>query len=200
MPRSFSESEREEIRRRLIDEGRALFLRFGLRKTQVAELAEAAGIAKVSFYHLFDSKEDLCMEIFELEELAMRTDIEQLLSSEQAPRDIVRSLIEYGLRFAREDSLLAVLRETGDYALLVRGVDRETLNRHIDNDLILMERLIDSLEARGVTCTIPPDELAGVFRGIVMLSMHQDEIGVDVFEPAMERLMDWIAEGIVRGD
>ena len=200
MPRSFSDTEREEIRKRLLMEGRALFQRFGLRKTQVSELAEAAGIAKGTFYHFFDSKEDLCMEIFELEELSMRTEIDELLASDKSPREIVLSLIEYGLRFAREDSLLAVLRQTGDYALLVRGVDRETLKRHIDNDLVLMEKLIGTLEERGVSCSIPPDELAGVFRGLIMLAMHEEEIGVNVYESAMQRVMNWIADGIARGE
>jgi len=45
MPRVFSETDRQAIRRSLLEQGRKLFLRFGLRKTNVEQLARAAGIA-----------------------------------------------------------------------------------------------------------------------------------------------------------
>ncbi|MEW6216455.1 MAG: TetR family transcriptional regulator, partial [Candidatus Bipolaricaulota bacterium] len=46
MPRALTETERETIRARLVEVGRELFARYGLKKTTVEELAHAAGVAK----------------------------------------------------------------------------------------------------------------------------------------------------------
>ena len=62
MPRAFTETEKETIRARLIESGRACFGRYGLAKTTVEDLVKPVGIAKASFYLFFDSKESLYVE------------------------------------------------------------------------------------------------------------------------------------------
>ena len=111
MPRIFSEADRGAIRQSLIEAGRESFLRHGLRKTSVEELARSAGIAKGTFYNFFASKEDLCMAIFDQEERAMASDLTSIVDSHRGTRETVRALLAYSLEFTRRDSLLALLRE-----------------------------------------------------------------------------------------
>jgi len=59
MARSFSDRERETIRRALIDACKQCWTRFGYHKTGVRELADMAGISAGAFYQFFDSKEVL---------------------------------------------------------------------------------------------------------------------------------------------
>jgi len=68
----FTKEARQVIRQSLLQQGRKLFLRYGLRKTNVGELARAAGIAKGTFYHFFDSKEELFTEILRTAQNDMR--------------------------------------------------------------------------------------------------------------------------------
>ena len=79
MSRAFNEEEKEAIRKKLITEGRVLFERYGLKKTNVAEIADAAGIAKGSFYNFYNSKEELFIDVLdgfegEMQAGAYRTD------------------------------------------------------------------------------------------------------------------------------
>jgi AcrR family transcriptional regulator len=147
MPRNFSEADRDSIRAALIAAGRSCFLRYGLRRTKVEELAESAGIAKGTFYHFFSSKEDLCMEIFDIEERAMKEHVAGLMAAHKDARETVEALLRYGIGFATGDSLLVVLRDSGEYALLARGVPPETLARHIQNDFTLAERFLADLRS-----------------------------------------------------
>lgn len=62
MPRAFTETEKETIRRRLIESGRECFGRYGLAKTTIEDLVKPAGIAKASFYLFFESKEALYVD------------------------------------------------------------------------------------------------------------------------------------------
>ncbi|MBN2550474.1 MAG: helix-turn-helix transcriptional regulator, partial [Anaerolineales bacterium] len=57
MPKGFSDQEKEIIRARLLEQGQRLFSAHGLKKTNIDELAAAAGISKGAFYLFFASKE-----------------------------------------------------------------------------------------------------------------------------------------------
>jgi AcrR family transcriptional regulator len=200
VPRVFTTEDRAAIRKSLLDVGREHFLRYGLRKTSVEQLAHEVGIAKGTFYRFFDSKEDLCMEIFENEELEMGKETEAVMALHEDPRETVRALLAYAVDFATSDSLIAVLRESGEYALLARGVRREALSKHINNDNEMAEKLLADLRAKGAICRLGPPTLAGVLRAVVMLTFHEKEIGTDVFGHVMDQIVEWISLGITVGD
>src|SRR5512145_1088453 len=65
MPKAFSDHEKEDIRAQMLDKGKQLFEKQGIKKTSVDELAHAAGISKGAFYLFYESKEELFMEILE---------------------------------------------------------------------------------------------------------------------------------------
>ncbi len=55
MPRTYSESEREFIRKKLTEEAVYCLERYGVRKTTVDELVKRAGIPKGTFYLFYRS-------------------------------------------------------------------------------------------------------------------------------------------------
>ena len=75
MPKGFTEHEKELIRKRLLEQGYKQFSAYGLKKTNVEELAEASGISKGAFYLFYESKEALFMDVIELAEERFRQEI-----------------------------------------------------------------------------------------------------------------------------
>ncbi len=199
MPRIFSEQDREAIRNALIAAGKDQFQRAGLRKTSVEELARAAGIAKGTFYHFFESKEDLCFSIFDQEEKEMAGDVTAVIEGGKDPEEIMRNLFDYSIRFLKGNSLMLKLRERGEYWLLARGVGRERLAEHPEHDNDLAKILLSSFRKMGSKTKLKPDVLAGVMRATLMLSLHEDEIGEKVFPQVMQLIFRWTAAGIVNG-
>ena len=63
MPKTFTEKEKQIIRNTLIQKGKDLFSIYGLNKTSINELTNAARIAHGTFYNFFNSKEELYLEI-----------------------------------------------------------------------------------------------------------------------------------------
>ncbi|TCL55258.1 TetR family transcriptional regulator [Kineothrix alysoides] len=63
MPPIFSEEEKEQIRRRLLEKASEQMLEKGIKNTKISELAKMVGIGKGTFYHFFSSKEMLVMEV-----------------------------------------------------------------------------------------------------------------------------------------
>lgn len=182
MPRIFSEDDRQAIRRTLLDAGRKQFLRFGIRRTNVADLAATAGIAKGTFYHFFTSKEDLCMAIFDEEEQVMRARLHSILARYTDPAEALQAVLTTALDFVRSDSLLRALRETGEVTMLQRGAGREKAAQHFAVDLGFISGLLDALREKGASCTVDPAVVLGILRAVVLLQFHEEEIGPDVFD------------------
>jgi AcrR family transcriptional regulator len=192
----FSEDDRQAIRRSLLQQGRKLFLRYGLRKTNVDELARAAGIAKGTFYRFFDSKEELCLEIFHQEESELSGEIQRILELRPQATEALRAVMEHSLRFVRGDSLLSRLRESGEYALLARGAGKARLARHLARDVDFAGQLLEALRRKGAACPLQPQIVAGILRAVVLLAFHEEEIGARLYAPAVKHILEWVAQGI----
>lgn len=63
MARSFTEREKENIKRSLLDACKQSWTQYGYKKTSVDDLCRAAGISKGAFYLFFESKEALFCEV-----------------------------------------------------------------------------------------------------------------------------------------
>ena len=192
MPKIFSDEDRKVIRKNLLEIGRSHFLRRGLRSARIEEIAAEAGIGKGTFYAFFDSKEDLCLEIYEVEEERIGQDILATLSGSPDPKTALRAVLALTLSFLTGDSLLRRLQENGEYALLGRGVRSEKLQTHQNNDLRLAALILKHLDAMGATVQIDPSVLAGILRAYTMLIFHRQEIGESVFEDTMNALAEAI--------
>src|SRR5512142_1805739 len=79
MPKWFSTAEKELIGQRLLEQGYRMFSTYGLKKTNVEELAQAVGISKGAFYSFYASKEDLFMDVVEQAESRARQEILKLV-------------------------------------------------------------------------------------------------------------------------
>ena len=90
MPKAFSEREKETIRVQMLEKGRKLFEKQGIKKTSVEELAQAAGISKGAFYLFYESKEELLMEILE----GLETDFQKrIFDFSISPKSNARELL-----------------------------------------------------------------------------------------------------------
>ncbi|WP_020225245.1 TetR/AcrR family transcriptional regulator [Holdemania massiliensis] len=65
MPKvAYSESEREQIKKALIDTGLKLFSTQGIQRTTVEQIYQNVGISRTFFYSFFPAKEDLVIQAF----------------------------------------------------------------------------------------------------------------------------------------
>jgi AcrR family transcriptional regulator len=129
LPRPFSDTEKATLRTRLIEAGRESFTRFGLAKTTIDDLARLAGIAKGSFYLLFDSKEALYIETVMAETPAV---IERLLDASFRKTDDAR------------EALVLLMKE------IVREVETNPLSRVVFGAQSDVERLGVSMDVENL--------------------------------------------------
>lgn len=186
MPKTFTDKEREYIKKRLMEEAQDCLRLYGIRKTTVDELVKRANIPKGTFYLFYDSKELLFYDVLCSVHDELHADLRRRLEAldEPAAADRVTELV-LGLYKKVEASFLYKFITGGDLELLMRRLPPEVARAHAEKDDFSMEQLI------AMAPGIKGDSIkkySAAMRAIFLSMLHKHEIGEEVFEDAL-RLM-----------
>lgn len=123
MARSFSEREKENIRKSLMDICKQNWTQYGYKKTSVDEICKQAGISKGAFYLFFESKEALFCEVLcsvqrEICEMAAAT-----MEEEKGKPGVVKALKLIYRAYDKNSFLYG--SDTADYTILMNKVSEE---------------------------------------------------------------------------
>ena len=168
MPR-FSEREKERIYEKLREEGEKLFVQHGLRKVTVDELSQAAGIAKGTFYHFYESKEHLFMDInvkiqFKLWE-RMNTVLEE--NKVLPPKELTRKIFMTMAEFTHDYPLINMV-DQDTIEQLIRKLPQDVVEKHVRED----SEFLRKLEEYGVRFKIDRDLAAKIFEHVYLSSIN----------------------------
>lgn len=198
MPRPFSDREKEQVRKLLLEKGREFFSRFGFKKTSVGELTSAAGIAQGSFYLFFNSKEELYFEVLEMEEQAIREYfIPLLMEGGKMTRDRFKEFLHKAVSIFEENPFLRKLWLEKEFDQILSRLPPELMERHAKRDASALEPLIIQWQKEGVLIEGAAETIAGVIRSMFILPLYQQEIGEDIFPDVIEMYIGFIADGLV---
>jgi AcrR family transcriptional regulator len=198
MPRAFNESERDRIEARLLETGRRLFERQGLRKTNVAELAAAAGIGKGSFYLFYPSKEALFMAISDQFETQIKSALERELEALRRDGADARTLLRryFALHFEafERHPFLALLGDRAELEPLLLRVGPERFAAERERDAAFFAKLIASWQRDGVVDPeLDPRAVSALSRAVLALIQGRELIGADDWPGMVELVIDAFA-------
>jgi AcrR family transcriptional regulator len=193
MPSAFTEHERELIGKQLLKQGYRLFSTYGLKKTNVAEIAKAAGISKGAFYIFYDSKEALFMDVIEEAEIRVRR---ELLAAIDLPGSSPRARLFAVLKkaFGLFESIPILRFFTGsDYDLLFRRIPEQKLQQHIASDRVFFEELIIRCQNAGIPVRAQPGQISGALYPLVLAIIHGDDLLLNNFSGSIDLLLELVA-------
>ncbi|GAB4307339.1 MAG: hypothetical protein Kow0097_07390 [Candidatus Bipolaricaulota bacterium] len=199
MPRALTETEREAIRARLVEAGRELFARYGLRKTTVEELARAAGIAKGTFYLFFASKEDLYVELLlqELPRLVQRLLERSFHSTADVNEALVLFQRELVALIEEDDLVRAVVMDPQEYASLLTGhLDVHEVQTMAMSALAPLVAEIQGAQRRREIIDGDVLEILGVLGMIKALPFSKRQIDPQLYPRLVTRMSQVIADGL----
>ena len=200
MPKAFTEQEKELIRKRLLEQGYKQFSAYGLRKTNIEELAEASGISKGAFYLFYASKEALFMDVVEQVEQRLRQELFAMVDVPgPSPRARLFALLHHAFDRVKTIPLLQFLIGS-DYDLLFRRVPPETFQEHVAHDRVFVNELITRCQNAGIPIRVQPEQMISLLYPLVLTILHEDEYAgtfplggsVDVFLEVIAAL--WLGE------
>jgi AcrR family transcriptional regulator len=197
MPKGFSERERTIIRARLREKGGELFGTYGVRKTNVEELARAAGISKGAFYLFYESKEELFFELLEqLEAEYQAAILKQIVEDQAPPRQRMKALLLKTLSVRQDNALFARLSQD-EYEYLFRKLPEERFKAHLRGDAEFAVEFVAAWRQAGVTIACEPQMVSSLIRALFLMSVHEDDIGADVYVKVIDIYAELLANYLV---
>jgi|SRR5690625_135215 len=199
MSRGFNEHEKQFIANSLIEQGRILFSKFGFQKTSIQEITISVGIAQGTFYQFFPSKEALYFAILEKEEEKIKAQFTKIdIFKDNEPKKAIKSILREMIQTVETNPLIRELYFGDTMDKMLKKLPPETLDKHFNNDTNSLLPLIEKAKKEGIILDEKPEIIAGVLRSLFVLTLHQKEIGVAVYQETIERLIDLIVDGLVK--
>lgn len=196
MPPGFSVEERARITGLLLDTGRELFARQGLRKTSLEELVAPARIAKSSFYQFFDSKEALYLELMRREAGSVkRRVIDEALHTTSDTREGLRRFLRATLDELSANPLWRRLTTHPDEMQAVaRKLDPERAAEIADNPATALTSFI--VEKKSELVDAEPEVIVGILQTVLLVPLYAEFLGDPAHYP---RILDLMIEIITTG-
>jgi AcrR family transcriptional regulator len=193
MPRAFKDTEKVLIEQALMEQGRKQFTTYGLRKTNVEDIARAAGISKGAFYLFFDSKETLFMRVMEEVEKEFRAQALAMIDQSGAsPRVRLTNLLLGLFELWKTVPILHVFN-SAEYQVLLRRMPGETMADHVDSDMAFMRELFSRLDRAGIHLQVPAELFMQMMYAMFLVTLHGDDLGPGGLTPGKEILLEIIA-------
>lgn len=199
--RSFTDEEREVIRRKIIDRGKDCFARYGIKKTGIEDLTEGLGISKSSFYSFFSSKEDLFLQIFKEEQEVLKDSIleSSFLKYRSEPDKAIRAYLWYVLHVVDNHPIWRkVLIEKEHLELIISRSSEEEIKSIRRNNVSIILPFFEEWAAAGLLIDKPARILAATTQAVLSLLHFRNEIEKDDFPEVMDTFIDLLANNITK--
>lgn len=134
-------------RGRLVDAAKVVFERDGFLDARIADIATEAGVSHGSFYHYFESKEQVFREVAALQEARLTApgDDEHRRDDDTPWDRIRRANRRYLVRYRNEAALMGVIEQVSRYDGPVNEARMATIKHFVER----AERMIRRLQEAG---------------------------------------------------
>lgn len=196
VPKSYSEQEREYIRKRLKEEATKCLATYGVRRTTVDEIVKRVKIPKGTFYLFYKSKELLLFEAIQEQQKSINRELYQALSAMGAEELSADKLTEAIFAFYKMAEAMPVLKllDTGEVELLARKLPREVVEEHLQEDTDTIEKMLALFPVKKETDL---KVISAAFHAIYYATLHKADIGEDRYDAALRALIYGIVTQII---
>lgn len=200
MPKAFSDNEIKIIDNKLIEAGRDLFSKFGLKKTGIKDITKAVGISQGSFYSFYSSKEELYFTILEAEEEKIQEEILKsgIFKGEITAQSFKDFLLKGFQLIDKNQMIKRLYQNQQEYQQIVRKLPPEKIDSHIKSDTEKLMPIITSLQQKEKIIEQDPEVISGLLRALFLMTLHREEIGEEIYPDTIKLLIDLISRGLIK--
>lgn len=187
MPKSFSEQERDYIKKRLKEEAAKCLAAYGVRRTTVDEIVKRVNISKGTFYLFYKSKELLLFDVIQEQQEKVNRELFEAVSSLYEKELSAGKLTELIFRFFKKTEEMPILKlaDADEMELLKRRLPREIVEEHLREDTGTIERILALLPVKR---EVDGNVVSAAFHAIYYASLHKAEIG-EHYDEALRTLI-----------
>lgn len=197
MPRALTEKEKHEQRQKLLEKGKHVVLSYGIRKVSVDDIAKAAGLAKGTFYHHFESKEQyLCALIEKIHREAFSQAEQIILSSLSGKGDLRTNIRTFLQQLFHWPEMVFFIQNEPEIEMLFGAVSNQELQSFKQMEASLFDGI---LRAGGIdTHTIKPGIVHNYIH-VLFLMKSSEYMAKDDLQETVDLLLDSLISYIFGG-
>ena len=192
-----STEQRKHIHETLLTQSKELFIQYGFSKTSIDDIVNACGIAKGSFYSYYPSKEELFYAVLRREEEIKNKIIAEVMSESLPPKELLIRFFDISFKAIEENAFLQNLYQRGEYEKIVKRLPKKLIDDHAKEDLESSLGFVKFLQEKGVA-EDDPEVLIGLFRLMMLLPLHREEIGERVFGKTVKKMIECLSNDLTR--
>ncbi|MBN2076442.1 MAG: TetR/AcrR family transcriptional regulator [Dehalococcoidales bacterium] len=190
MPKAFTQSQIEKIRLALLQKGREYFIKYGLKKTSVDDIAKAVGIAKGSFYRFFESKEALFLALHEVSEEKLRTDMMRQLEEIKDPDEKLRFLLKSSFAILEEDPLILAVFGRGEMESFSSFFSSEQYEEHYHQNITFIIELISRWQQEGIIRQLDAEVAGNMIASVFFIYLQKETLGTAMYDRVTDMLIE----------
>lgn len=189
MAGGFTEEEREQVRRKLLDSGYELFLSSGFRMMTVAGITKRAGVAVGTFYNFYESKEQFVIALIKDTEAGFVTKMQNAFLS-NGTITLQKFMKIYREFYYPENNFL--LNATLDDWVWLKSHIKDSEYLNVENDLNKFHYLLPRI--KGIRADVDPGVIVNSIKMIYALYQNRDTL----FEDSIPANVDLIFDSLYR--
>ena len=188
VPKSYSEQEKEYIRKRLKEEAAKCLAKYGVRRTTVDEIVKRVNIPKGTFYLFYKSKELLLFDVIQEQQENVNRELYQSISGIADTEFSAEKLTDviFGFYKMTEKMLILKMLDVNEVELLARKLPREIVEEHFQDDTDTIEKIFALLPVKK---EVDIKVVSAAFRAIYFATLHKAEIGEEEYDEALRILI-----------
>lgn len=196
MPKSYTEQEREYIKKRLKEEAAKCLAQYGVRRTTVDEIVKRVNIPKGTFYLFYKSKELLLFDVIQEQQEIVNRKLYQAISDIADRSFSAEKLTDVIFEFYKmtEKMLILKLLDLGEVELLARKLPREIVEEHMQDDTDTIEKMLALLPVKK---EVDIKVISAAFHAIYFATLHKAEIGEEQYDEALRALIYGIVTQVI---
>lgn len=188
-----------EKRERIIEAARTLFAEKGYKKTNVAMITKAAGLATGTYYLYFKSKDSLFMEIYQEENAKLKKEMMFGIDRDGQPMEVMSKLMALNYEGMLANPILKHWYNRESFAKIEANFKKE---KGLD-DLSFMNQafveLIEHWQETGkMRSDMKSDMIMAMFQALIQIDLNKESIGIQFFPELVERMSEFVMMGLER--
>lgn len=196
LPKSYSEQEREYIKKRLKEEAAKCLAQYGVRRTTVDEIVKRVNIPKGTFYLFYKSKELLLFDVIQEQQENVNRELYRVVSNIAKAEFSADRLTDIVFEFYKmtEKMLILKLLDLNEVELLVRKLPREVVEEHFRDDSDTIENMLALFPVKK---EVDINVISAAFHAIYFATLHKAEIGEEHYDKALRTLIYGVVTQII---
>src|SRR5699024_10551989 len=173
--------------------------KYGMKKTSITDINKKVCIVQVTFDNFFNSKELLYFAILELEENKLTKHLLEInFSKESSAKEIMKQTLQKLIKEIETNALIRELFQDNNMKKLVRKLPASSIQTHHAHDTAFIEAIIEKWKNEGMTFIEKPEIIAAMLRSLFILTLHQAEIGANIYRETIDQFIHLIVEGMIK--